>query len=524
MNFTRTNDVADLEVLLEARNIVRRYPGNIALKEVTFRAYRDKINVLIGENGAGKSTLMRILAGVEEMDEGQIFLDGRPVQIRSPKDAAALGIAIVHQELAVLPTLDISENIFAGRELVKGGTVINRVDEDRRSSSALHRLRKPLPVTTSAELLSLGSRQMVELARAVAHRTRLLILDEPTSALSMPEAESLFQVLEEMKDAGVTIVYISHRLHELMRLGDRFTVLRSGQVVGEGTRGEVTRSWIVERMSGRAEVEHVGRTSVMTDAPIILRAEGISLPPSFAGEETQSPVDHVSLELRRGEILGIYGLLGAGRTELLEALAGARQITSGTIYVNEQRARFEEVRDALRAGITLVPEDRQRDGLVPELSVRENIALMTSSGIVTSKAQETERVRELVKQLSIAVKDVELPIGSLSGGSQQKVLLARCLMSSPKVLLLDEPTRGVDVGTRAEIYRTLRELAADGMSILFTSSEIEETRLLADRILVMCQGRISAEFSRDQLTDEMLFSAASPRASAVLNITPEMIV
>lgn len=522
MNHASVTTIFDPEVLLEARNIVRRYPGNIALNNVTFRAHRNKINVLIGENGAGKSTLMRILAGVEKPDEGQILIDGTPVQIRSPKDASALGIAIVHQELAVLPTLDISENIFAGRELLRGRTIINRADEDQRSLSALHRLRNPLKVQTTASLLSLGSRQMVELARAVAHDARLLILDEPTSALSVPEAESLFRVLQEMKDAGVTIIYISHRLHELMHLGDRFTVLRSGQMVGEGVRGEVTRAWIVERMSGRAEVGQCDQATRTADEQIVFRADAISVPPSFAGEETQSPVRDVSLTLRRGEILGIYGLLGAGRTELLEAIVGARRTTSGEIYLNGQAVRVHEVRDAVKAGIALVPEDRQRDGLIPELGVRENIALMTATQSILSKARETERVRELVKQLGIAVKDLELPIGSLSGGNQQKVLLARCLMSSPIVLLLDEPTRGVDVGTRAEIYRMLRELAFGGLSILFTSSEIEETRLLADRVLVMRQGRISAEFADRGFTDEALFSAASPRLSSALNIPPEI--
>jgi erythritol transport system ATP-binding protein len=521
MSSAPASSAFDPGLVLEARDIVRRYPGNVALKKVTFRAYRNCINVLIGENGAGKSTLMRILAGVEEPDEGQILISGEPVRIRSPKDASALGIAIVHQELAVLPTLDVSENIFAGRELLKGGTMINRADEDRRSSSALQRLRNPLPVNTSAELLSLGSRQIVELARAITHDTRLLILDEPTSALSAPEAESLFHVLEEMKSAGVTIIYISHRLYELMYLGDRFTVLRSGEIVGEGSRGQVTRAWIVERMSGRAEVDHFDRTASTVDRPIALRTDGITISPLFAGEQAQSPVYDVSLTVHRGEILGIYGLLGAGRTELLEALSGARRMASGAIYVNGRQVRLHDVRDAVKAGIALVPEDRQRDGLIPELSVRENIALMAAKGPVISKERETQRVRELVKQLGIVVKDIELPIGSVSGGNQQKVLLARCLMSSPIVLLLDEPTRGVDVGTRADIYRRLRELADAGLSILFTSSEIEETRLLADRALVMCQGRISAEFFRDGFTDEMLFAAASPRVSSALIVSPE---
>jgi erythritol transport system ATP-binding protein len=499
------------DVLLEALGIVRRYPGNVALKGVTFRAHRNKINVLIGENGAGKSTLMRILAGVETADEGHILLDGRVAHIRSPRDAAAHGIAIVHQELAILPTLDISENIFAGKEVLRAAFVINRSDEDARSTTALHRLRNPLNLHMPASKLALGCQQMVELARAVTHDTRLLILDEPTSALSVVEAESLFRVLTEMKDAGVTIIYISHRLNELLHLGDTFTVLRSGKVVGEGLRGDVTRSWIVERMSGRAELIRTDEASIRSQAPVVLEVADISVDPHFSEDATRSAVHNISFELHKGEILGVYGLLGAGRTELLEALAGARHIVTGSLSMLGRPIRLANVSGAVSAGIALVPEDRQRDGLFLDLSVRDNIALVASTGPLLSKPAETARVLDLVNQLNIAVQDIELPVEALSGGNQQKVLLARCLMRSPKVLLLDEPTRGVDVSSRAEIYRVLRKLAGNGLSILFTSSEIEETRQLADRTLVMCQGRIAAEFERGQFSDEMLFAAASPQ-------------
>jgi erythritol transport system ATP-binding protein len=513
MNTESAQPNRDLNILLEARAIVRRYPGNIALKGVTFRAHRNKINVLIGENGAGKSTLMRILAGVEMADEGQILLDGNPVHFRSPRDAASHGIAIVHQELGVLPNLDVTENIFAGRELVKANTVVDRANEDRRSTSALERLRNPLQVRMTASQLSLGCRQLLELARAIAHGAKLLILDEPTSALSLTEAESLFRVLEEMKASGVTIIYISHRLHELLRLGDTFTVLRSGEIVGEGLRNAVTREWIVERMSGRAEARELASHLSQLQQPVVLRAEGISIAPGLGEEIAQSPVDSVSLDLHQGEILGIYGLLGAGRTELLEALAGARHMLTGSVLIRGKSVRIRSVGDAIKAGIVLVPEDRQRDGLIPELSIRENIALDAPNGPLLSKAREDVHVRKLIKELNIVASDLELPVQALSGGNQQKVLLARCLMRSPTVLLLDEPTRGVDIGAKAEIYRALRQLASNGISILFTSSEIEETRLLAHRVLVMCQGRISAEFTGDLITDENLFSAASPHVA-----------
>lgn len=498
------------EVLLEARGIVRLYPGNVALKGVNFRVYRNKVNVLIGENGAGKSTLMRILSGVEQADEGEILLDGKPVQIRSPREATALGIAIMHQELSVLPNLDVTENIFAGRELLKNRLLVDKSTEDRRSEEALERLQQYLDVDRQVSQLSLGTRQMVELARAIAHGSRILILDEPTSALSIAEAASLFRVVEELKASGVSIVYISHRLHELLHLGDYFTVLRSGRVVGEGTRERVTREWIVERMSGGGEESASSNCTAPGSAEIVLKVSGLTLARSVGDEAAQAPVHDIHLSLRRGEILGVYGLLGAGRTELLEALAGHRKLVAGKICVQNEAVLPGSARDALRAGLVLVPEDRQRDGLIPDLSIRENIALVAHSGPVLSRQKELERVRSLVRDLQIRANDLELPVVALSGGNQQKVLLARCLMCDPVVLMLDEPTRGVDVGAKAEIYRILKTLASKGLSILFTSSEIEETRLLADRALVLCQGRVRLELQKNELTDEALFAAASP--------------
>ena len=506
------------DLLLETRGIERRYPGQLALKGVDFRVYRNQVNVLIGENGAGKSTLMRLLAGVEQPDEGEILLDGAPITLRSPREASAHGIAIVHQELAVLPNLDVSDNIFAGRELVTAAGTVARRDEDRRSSAALARLSTPVRPATPAGALSLGTRQMLELARAVDRGARLLILDEPTSALSVAETEALFRVLAEMKAAGVTIIYISHRLHELLHLGDFFTVLRSGEIVGQAQRAQVTREWITERMSGRAEASPETPRASVANQPAVLRARELTLPATASDGTSQPPLHSVSFDLHRGEILGIYGLLGAGRTELMETLAGDRPLASGDVLIDNARVHLGSVLDAVRAGIVLVPEDRQRDGLVPEMSIRENIALAAAGGPMLSKAAETARARDLVRELHIAARDLELPVAALSGGNQQKVLLARCLMRSPKVLLLDEPTRGVDVGAKAEIYAILRKLASDGLSILFTSSEIEETRLLADRVLVLCQGRISAQFAPHSMADQELFAAASPHVPTAAGV------
>ena len=497
------------ELLLEANDIVKRYAGTVALDNVSLRVYRSAVNVLIGENGAGKSTLMRILAGVESPDSGILKLNGRVIELHSPRDASAYGISIVHQELATLPNLDVSENIFAGCELVRRLFMIDRANEDSCSITALGHLRSTISATRSVSQLSLGSRQVVELARTVAHGAKIVILDEPTSALSTAETDSLFQVIADLKQVGVTIIYISHRLHELLHLGDYFTVLRGGKVVGEATRGEIDRAWIVERMSGVKYTEGLMQDAATSNEEM-LTVRGLSVRAATRDEATQSPLVNISFSLHRGEILGVYGLLGSGRTELLEGLAGARQ-SQGVVQLNGRRIRISMVGDALDAGIVLVPEDRQRDGLFPDLSIRENLAIGAEQSLFLSRTDETARVKAIAKELNLTACDLELPVTALSGGNQQKVLLARCLLRSPKVLLLDEPTRGVDVGAKREIYRTLQRLAANGLSILFTSSEIEETRTLADRVLVLCQGSISAEFSRAALTDEALFSAASPR-------------
>jgi erythritol transport system ATP-binding protein len=506
---TETNPLAP-DVVLEARNVTKRYPGVLALDGVTFRAYRNQVNVLIGENGAGKSTLMRILAGAETADKGELLLDGKAIRLQSPRDATAHGISIVHQELLALTNLNISENIFAGRELRRRALFVDEPRQVSRSDEALRRLRKPMNAATETASLPLGCRQVVEIARTLDQRSKILILDEPTSALSTAETESLFDVIADLKRSGVTIVYISHRLHELLHLGDRFTVLRSGRVVGEASRADVTRQWIVERMSGRADFYETGRQRVSEARPPILAVKDLSLRGTAGNETSRMALREVSFSLREGEILGIYGLLGAGRTELVESLAGFRRMDGGEITMSGKRVVIQDVRSAIRAGIALLPEDRQRDGLFPDLSIRENVILSAERGVFLSGPDETARVGHLAAELRIAAMNLELPVTTLSGGNQQKVLLARCLMCSPKVLLLDEPTRGVDVGAKAEIYAILRGLAAKGLSIIFTSSEIEETRALAGRVLVLCQGRIAAEFARQDATDERLFAAASP--------------
>ena len=502
-------------VVIESRRVTKRYGPTVALNDVTFRVRRGAVNVLIGENGAGKSTLMRLLAGEEQPTSGGIWKDGRRLEMRSPRDAAAQGIAIVHQELTIMENLDIAENIFAGRELVRSAVLVDHKEERIQGAATLEELGKRLDMRCATGELSLGNRQVVEVARSLKHDARVLILDEPTSALSAIEAASLFRVIEDLKQRGVAIIYISHRLHELLHLGDFFTVLRDGCVVGEGIRGGVDRRWIVERMSGREEAKENAHSIKTATHQMMLEVSEVAV--AIAGRSARGGLD---IQVRAGEIVGIYGLLGAGRTEFLETVAGLRTIDSGEIRIGGRTARVRSVADALAAGIALVPEDRQKDGLVPDMSIRENISLSSlerfARGGWIRRSAETARVREISEQMRIAAHDLDLPVTTLSGGNQQKVVLARCLMRNPKVLLLDEPTRGVDVGAKAEIYRTLRSLAADGLTILFATSEIEEAQMLADRILVMTHGKFVAEFVAANATDEVLFAAASPMMEAAI--------
>jgi erythritol transport system ATP-binding protein len=499
-------------VVLEALGMTKQYGAQLALNDVTFRVRRGAVNVLIGENGAGKSTLMKLIAGVEEATAGEIWMEGKALRLRSPRDATAAGIAIVHQELAVLDNLNVAENIFAGRELVRAGVLVDQRNEEQQSGVALKHIGMPMDIKAmriASGDLSLGCRQLVELARSLAHGAKVLILDEPTSALSSAEAEMLCRVIEDLKSRGVAIVYISHRLSELLYLGDYFAVLRDGKIVGEGVRGGVDRAWIVERMSGRSGSEAGSRNVPLPSAELALEVEELCV-----RQSGRPSVDGVSFSVRKGEVVGIYGLLGSGRTELMEALAGLQRPDAGLVKVCGKPVALNNVAAAIRAGITLAPEDRQRDSLVPGLSIRENISLASLADFsrhgFLARVDESKRVKEVAAQVQISAVDLELPVTTLSGGNQQKVVLARCLMRRPSVLLLDEPTRGVDVRAKADIYLALRELAAQGLSVLFTTSEMEETRLLADRVLVMARGRIAAEFRAAELRDEGLFAAASP--------------
>jgi erythritol transport system ATP-binding protein len=441
---------AEGEVILRAENILKVFPGTVALKDVTFNTYRGKVNVLVGENGAGKSTLMKILAGVEEPTEGQLWLEGRPVRFRRPLEAAQHGIGIIYQELDLFPNLSIVENIFMARELTTR-VGINVAEQERRAVALLRRLEHPMDVHTLEGDLRLGQQQIVAIARALAENVRILIMDEPTSALSQTEVTVLFKVMRELKAAGVSIIYISHKLDELLQIGDYLTVLRDGQLQAEAHVQDVNLSWIIEKMVGRNLAslfnlqEHEIGGELLRVSNLCLRRPG-----------TGYYVDHVSLTLCAGEILGIYGLMGAGRSELFECLSGLHPEASGEIYLDGGRVSADRVDQRIQQGLILMPEDRQQSGIVPTMTVSDNMTLAslpryTRRGMLSLGAA-AKSVVAMIKDLSIKVSNPQQSITALSGGNQQKVVVGKGLLTEPRVFIMDEPTRGIDVAAKSDIF------------------------------------------------------------------------
>lgn len=506
---------AEAPPVLVARDVVKSYGGVHALRGVTFTARTGLVNVLVGENGAGKSTLMKILSGAEQPTSGDILLDGTPVVFRSPREAMDQGIGIIHQELSLFPNLSVTDNMFAGRELHHATHLMDFRGETAQTRQALQRLRQDIDPGTLVGDLPIGTQQLVEIARVLSEDVRILIMDEPTSALSSAEVDVLFEVMGDLRKQGVTVIYISHKLDEFRRIGDHVTVLRDGGLVAEAPMADTDTGWIVQNMVGRSQTSLFSRTGgKIGDA--ILEVTGLTVP-----GKPLPLVDDVSFTVRAGEIVGIYGLMGAGRTELMEALIGSRRRTAGDIVVAGTRCSQDTVSSRLAAGLALVPEDRQRDGLVQALSVRANIVLATvkeyARRLFSSPGAEKQTADEQVKAWSIKVPGIEAPVTALSGGNQQKVVLARALLTRPKVLLLDEPTRGIDIGAKTEIFRIMSRLADDGLGVLFVSSELVEVTSMADRVLVMARGRITVDLPKSEITEERLVAASA--STAVMGVT-----
>ena len=487
------------EVILRAEQVTKVFPGTVALDKVDFNVYRGKVNVLVGENGAGKSTLTKILAGVETPTKGSLHLEGKEVRIRSFQDAEAHGIGMIHQELNLFPNLNVAENIFVARERTRGGFHIDHNEQVSQARQLLERLQADVDPCSQVADLRIGQQQIVEIAKALALDTRILIMDEPTSALSTAEVEVLFNVIEDLKASGVSIIYISHRLEELVQIGDYISVLRDGHLVESAPMDEIDVPWIVAQMVGEAADRKVDHVSHSTGEES-LRVENLRLPRVGGGYT----VDHVSFTLNKGEILGIYGLMGAGRSELFECLMGLHKSAKGTVMLEGVDVTKGMVGEHIRKGMALIPEDRQREGLVQALSVSHNMTLASlwkfARGFHILADKVKDAVRAMIRDLSIKVPSPDVLIGSLSGGNQQKVVIGKALFTNPKVLLMDEPTRGIDVGAKGEVFEIMNDLASRGLSILFVTSELKEIMAISDRIIVMSNGQITGEFSREAVT------------------------
>jgi len=498
---------APSDVIMRAEKVTKLFPGTTALDDVTLDVHRAKVNVLVGENGAGKSTLMKILAGVEEPTSGRVLLDGEEIRLTSPLDAARHGIGMIYQELNLCPNLSVVDSIFLAHEVARRGVIDKRLQR-KRAREMVQRLEQNINPDAPVGNLRVGQRQIVEIARALTQDVRVLIMDEPTSALSVAEVDVLFRVIRELKSRGVSIIYISHKLEELLQIGDTIAVLRDGRLVAHDVATDIDVPWIIEKMVGRKPASLFTRREHVI-GEVLLRAMDLTLPRVGGGYV----LDHVSFDLRAGEILGLYGLMGAGRSDVLDCLAGARPEATGEIWLDGQKVTGTTVADRIAAGFVLVPEDRQRDGLVPTLSVANNMLLASLRKYVSRfflvKKKERAAVSGLVKNLRIRVSSPDQPITSLSGGNQQKVVVAKGLLTTPKVLLLDEPTRGIDVGAKSEIFEIMSSLAEQGYGVLFVTSELKEVLAMSDRILVLSKGSITAEFARGEATEEALVTASA---------------
>ena len=507
---------ADTEVLLEARNISKSFPGVKALDGVGIRVRKGRLNALLGENGAGKSTLMNILSGVLAPDSGEIRVMDRPVRFSGPLDARSAGIAMIHQELNLVQNLSIAENIFLGREPRTRLGLVDYSRMNREAARLLSSLDMDRNPATPIRELRVGSQQVVEIARALSIQTRVLIMDEPTSAISQHEITVLFRLIHRLKNQGTGIIYITHKLDELNLIADDITVFRDGQFIAEKPFKESSRKEMVRLMVGR-DLRDLFRKTSQPDSGEALRVKDLSMQhPTRAGDWL---VRKVNFTLRRGEILGLFGLMGAGRTELLQSLFGMHPgLVSGQVWIGGRPVHIQSIQQAIRAGLALAPEDRKSEGLVLAQSIVQNTTLTVlpqccRAGILRP-ALEWNLTRQFIEKLRIRTPSPRQCVRNLSGGNQQKVVLARWLATQPRVLLLDEPTRGIDINAKKEIYALVDQLAADGLSVLMVSSELPEIMGLADRILVMASGQISGEFSRAAATEEAILHAALPGAPA----------
>ena len=500
--------------IISIKHATKRYPGVVALHDVSVDIRQGELHSICGENGAGKSTLMKILSGVITEYDGQIEIRGESVSFRGTREAEACGLSIIHQELNLVEELSAAANVFLGREHTSGLGLLNNRQMNAETSELLKQLECDVHPQAIAGSLRVGDQQLLEIAKALSLNSEILIMDEPTSALTESEVERLYRVIDHLREKGVTILYISHKMDEVFRLSDRITVLRDGKLVKTLEKDQTTPREVTHLMVGR-EIEEIDLGDSREIGDVVLEVNNLSLP--WLGHARAWRLKEISFQLRRGEILGIAGLMGAGRTELLECLFGASdEPPAGKILLENQPVRFRNPNEAKRAGVAMVTEDRKRLGIFAQMCVRENISMCTleetvTSGVISRK-KEAELVNGSVERLSVKTSGPESSITSLSGGNQQKTIIGRWLLTKPKVLLLDDPTRGVDVGAKAELYRLMDQLCREGIAIILTSSELPELLTVSDRILVLAEGRMTAEFDRSEASEAAIMEAATESA------------
>lgn len=498
--------------MIEMKGITKAFSGNVVLEDVQFTLLDGEIHALMGENGAGKSTMMKILSGIYTRDAGDVLVDGKSYTFTSPKDAEKLGIHVIHQELNILPHLSVAENLFLGKEKTFGRTGFLRTRQmNQEATSLLQKLGLDVDVRQPAGNLSVGKQQIIEIAKAINSEAKYIVMDEPTAALTDREIQTLFETIRELKAKGISFVYISHRMEEIFAICDRITILRDGQYVGVREIAKTTFDEIVQMMVGRELGERFpSRNASISD--VALKVENLSC---------TNVCSDINFEIRKGEILAFAGLMGAGRTEVAQAIFGYRKKQKGTISINGKTVNIKNPIQAMQQSIGFVTEDRKTEGLVLDFSIKENMFLtnlktIAKAGIVQAKQEEQEALK-YIEQLKIRCAGPSQSVGSLSGGNQQKVVIAKWLGTKPDILILDEPTRGVDIGAKKEIYAIMNQLAEAGVAILMISSELPEVIGMADRVLVMHEGKQTAILEKDELTQETIMHYATGGEKVVKN-------
>ncbi len=499
MGFELTSGTPQSAIIL--RDISKGFPGVQALQNVSFSVEAGQVRALIGENGAGKSTLLKILSGIYRADSGEILIKGQPVDLRTPKSARLAGIALIHQELQQIPELDVAQNMFLGNAVTRFGVITDRSAMQQRAKELLAQLDPSIDVRAKVKTLRVAQRQIVEIAKALLGEARVIAMDEPTSSLTPVEFERLVAVIERLKASGVAIIYVSHKLDEVFRVASHATILRDGKMVADVDLATTNEDVLVSMMVGRS-LDIPPHQSHIQDQ-IVLSVRGLS---------RDQEVRDVSLELRKGEVLGIAGLVGSGRTELVKLLTGVDRPTAGSIVLNGKQVTFASPREAIASGIALLPEDRKKEGIIPLRSVSVNAAMpsyrkLTNIGFIKTKQLNTQ-VNDLARNVNLRPHDIWRAIRLFSGGNQQKAILCRWLMAGSDILVFDEPTRGIDVGAKGEIYKLIESLAEAGRSIIVVSSELPEILRLSDNVIVMRVGAKAGQLSRNELSEESIMSLA----------------